>query len=985
MGKLYTHYSGKVLLLFLLTTMQVFAQKKFGNEWINPAQTYLRIPVIQTGVYKITFFELRNAGFPVDSFPDSSLQLFRRGREVAIEITHSEEKLKPEGYLTFYGQKNDGALDSALYVNPEAMPHAYYSLYSDTASYFLTYNKNSIAGKRIKTADSKITQNVVNDHINEVLQINTTDYPAGNLYPMGSTYETGTALTTYDTGEGWTGKELQNEDGETLKLSTENLVFEKAEQTEVEILIVGRSAGKHQIEIRAGESRDTGRKLALIELENYSTHKVKIALTLQDISTDGKIAVSVIPVKNSGSISISYVKWSYPQKISFTADSIQHTFYFKPDFINKTISISNAENRQFYDVSNPYLLKKLVPQNTFLTLDSASQIIALTAPLPILEPRLVKFSPINHETDYLIISHPLVRNPVHDSNDPGKEYADYRASQAGGSYKPLIMNSEEIFDQFNYGEPGPLGIRNAISFLHTRAALKFVLILGKSIDPQTARHQLNARQNDMIPNAGWPGSDIALAMGLSDSSEYIPLVPVGRVNAATSQNVNDYLQKVKAIESQNKAASWRKNILHLSGGHTQAEREVYREYVESFERRISESDLGAKIQTLSKQTDALKEEFPLDKLLNKGIGLITMYGHSSLSSTDLELGLASDEKRNYKNDSLYPAIIMNGCALGNSFYSPATLSNNWILTPNKGAVLFLAHTHNGVSTSLKHYTDSFYDVLADSSFSNQPFGSIQKEAIRRNINKYPTRSDGITAQQMNLQGDPAIRLFPATLPDYTWKADLLKFLNPNGKTLTTRTDSVKVQIGLLNQGRFKSENLKINILRKRDSVTIENYQFIRSSLSCKDTLSFTIPNKYLKSIPETWTFSIDPENKIPEENKENNVFSTELILADILDKDTLEITSAYVSPNPSDQYFRFQLELKGSQPPAKWIVTIFDKAGRAVNRKELTPHLGKNEFVWHPKGLSAGVYLYKMEVAYPTVRYTGDAQKGMGGKLIWMH
>lgn len=983
MGKLYTHYSGKILLFFLLITVQVFAQKKFGNEWINPTQTYLRIPVVQTGIYKITFSELQKAGFPVDSFPVSSLQLFRRGKEAAIEIIKSEEKLGFDGYLTFYGQKNDGALDSALYVNPEAMPHAYYSLYSDTTSYFLTCNKNNIAGKRIEVSDSKITQDIVDDHFNEVLQINSTDYPAGNLYPMGSTYENGTALTTYDTGEGWTGKELKNEQRETLRLNTENFVFEKAEQTEVEILLVGRSAGNHQIEIWSGEFRDTGRKLALIELENYGTHKLKITLSPQDISADGKIVLSVVPVNNSGSISVSYVKWHCPQKIMFTADSIQHTFYFKPDFINKTISISSAENQQFYDVSDPYLLKRLIPQNTFLTLNNASQVISLTAPLPILKPRLVKFSPVNYKTDYLIISHPLVRNPVHDSKDPVKEYADYRASQTGGSYKPLILNSEEIFDQFNYGEPGPLGIRNAISFLHTRAALKFVLILGKSTDPQTARHQLNARQNDMIPNAGWPGSDIALAMDLTDSSEYIPLVPVGRVNAATSENVYDYLQKVKAVENQNKAASWRKNILHLSGGHTQAEREVYREYVESFGKKISGSEVN--IQTLSKQTDELKEEFPLDKLLNKGIGLITMYGHSGLSSTDMELGLASDEKRNYKNDSLYPAIIMNGCALCNSFYSPATLSNNWILTPNKGAVLFLAHTHNGVSSSLKHYTDSFYDVLADSSFNNQPFGTIQKEAIRRNIKKYPTRSDGITAQQMNLQGDPAIRLFPATLPDYTWKADLLKFSNPNGKTLTTRTDSVKVQIGLLNQGRFKPENLKINILRKRDSVTIENYQFIRSSLSYKDTLSFTIPNKYLKSVAETWTFSIDPENKIPEENKENNVFSTELILADILDKDTLEITSAYVSPNPSAQYFRFQLELKGSQPPAKWIVTIFDKAGRAVNRKELTPHLGKNEFVWHPKGLSAGVYLYKMEVAYPTVRYTGDAQKGMGGKLIWMH
>src|SRR5690606_33080143 len=106
----------------------------------------------------------------------------------------------------------------------------------------------------------------------------------------------------------------------------------------------------------------------------------------------------------------------------------------------------------------------------------------------------------------------------------------------------------------------------------------------------------------------------ALAMGLKDSSTYLPRVPVGRINAATAQNVFDYLQKVKAFESQPVAASWRKNILHLSGGHTTAEREVFREYVQSFEKRIASSALGGNVLTLSKQTNASVELFPIDTL-----------------------------------------------------------------------------------------------------------------------------------------------------------------------------------------------------------------------------------------------------------------------------------------------------------------------------------------------------------------------------------
>ncbi|MCF0057629.1 C25 family cysteine peptidase [Dyadobacter sp. CY356] len=980
MEKLYTHYLFKIVFLVLLTT-QVSAQNKYANEWINTSQTYLRIPVVQTGIYKISASELRQAGFPVDSFPVTSLQLFRRGQEIAIEVNNNEERLNQEGSLTFFGESNDGALDSSLYVNPKAMPHAYYSLYSDTASYFLTYNKNNIPGKRIAVSENKVSAEFTDYHLKEVLQLNTTDYPAGNLYPMGSNYESGTALTTYDYGEGWTGKEIINQQKAIFKLTTENAIVEKFDQAIAELLLVGRNAGSHQIEIRTDDS--TGRKLTTVELLNYDSKKITLTLEKEDLSFDGKISVSVIPVNNSGSVSVSYIKWIYPQKLSLSDNNTQTRFYFNPEISDKSVLLNNTENWEFYDCSKPDQLKKLIVSNSILSVNGASQLIAMKEPMKILTPAIVKFKNIKPGTDYLIISHPLVRKPVKESKDPVEDYAVYRASQTGGNFKTLILNSQEIFDQFNYGEPGPQGIRNAISFLHEKAELKFVLLLGRSIDPQTARHQPKARENDMIPNAGWPGSDIVLAMGLQDSSKYIPLVPVGRVNAANAQNVYDYLQKVKAFESQNKAAPWRKNILHLSGGHTDVEREIYREYIQSFEKAIT--PLGNKIITISKQTNALKEDFPLDTILNKGVGLITLYGHSSLNSTDVELGFADDQKRNYKNDSLFPAIIMNGCALGNSFYTPSTISNNWILAPKKGAVLFLSHTHNGVSSSLKNYTDSFYEVLADTSFTNQSFGIIQQEAIRRNMLKNPTLSDGITSQQMNLQGDPAIKLFPATIPDYAWKPDMLRFSNPHGKTLAAKSDSIEVKIGLVNFGKFKNEELKINIYRMRDSVNIENYQFTHRPSTLLDTISYTIPNIYINPGNEIWTFTIDPKNEITEENKNNNLFSTELLLTDTETPDTLEIISAYVSPNPSGQYFKFNIELEGSEPPKKWNISVFDKSGRAIQNNEVIPHLGKNEFIWQPKGISPGVYLYRMKVDAQIISLTPEAKKGISGKLIWMH
>ena len=488
----------------------------------------------------------------------------------------------------------------------------------------------------------------------------------------------------------------------------------------------------------------------------------------------------------------------------------------------------------------------------------------------------------------------------------------------------------------------------------------------------------------MIPNAGWPGSDIALAMGLGDSSVYVPRVPIGRVNAATAQNVFDYLQKVKTFESQPSVADWRKNILHLSGGHSTAEREVFREYMQSFEKRITSSSLGAYVRTLSKKTDEPVELFPIDSIVNRGIALLTLYGHSGLTANDIDIGTPSSKNRNYNNAPFYPAVLVNGCAMGNIYYSTPAISNDWMLAPGKGAILFLAHTHNGITSSLKHYSDAFYEVLADSLFVSEPFGVIQREAIRRNIARFPTLSDGITAQQMNLLGDPAIRIFPARLPDYTWNPDLFQFSDPEGKALTTQSDSIQVKIGIKNHGRFRNAHYKISIRRVNNHVTFA-YAFSRPTTPYRDTLTFTFPNAGLKSGKEKWHFTIDPEQLLPEENEDNNAFETEFILPQSNDSEPAQIINAGVSPNPSHEHFRFFLDIDGLILPEKWAVSVFNNQGTLVYKQEIQSHLGKNEYIWHPTTIPPGIYIYRIEPDKKFETSSQDVQNGLRGKLIWMH
>jgi len=147
----------KRLLLFsflFFSFVQLDAQT-YGNEWINYSQKYYKIKVAQTGIYKINYTTLVNAGIPITTTDPKRLQLFNRGVEQKIYIEgESDGTFNTTDFIEFYGQKNDGSLDSLLYTNTSFVPNPYYSLVNDTAVYYLTWN-NSTANKRI-TVESDV-------------------------------------------------------------------------------------------------------------------------------------------------------------------------------------------------------------------------------------------------------------------------------------------------------------------------------------------------------------------------------------------------------------------------------------------------------------------------------------------------------------------------------------------------------------------------------------------------------------------------------------------------------------------------------------------------------------------------------------------------------------------------------------------------------------------------------------------------------------
>ncbi|GAB2790715.1 hypothetical protein GCM10027275_39560 [Rhabdobacter roseus] len=845
----------------------LYAQKIYGNEWIQPQQTYLRIPVTQTGWYRLTPEELRQAGLAPDAVPARSLQLFRRGKEVALHVAgEADGRLDAQDFIEFYGERNDGAPDSLLYVTPRALPHPHYSLFSDTAAYFLTWRLDGQPGLRVPQVPPLAASPTASYHREEVLQLFTQEYPAGNIYPLGAGYDNGYIQTPYDVGEGWTGRTRTSGQWETLRLATQRARRDSFQLATVQVLLAGRSAGTHRVEVWTGEATAPKRKLGEISWENYGTVLFMATLQPDDLATDGAVVVSLVPRAAPDAVSVSYVHWKYPQEVFLPESTPQKFFYVQP---GTTIQVPATTGWTYYDVTNPHVPRRLAPGTS--TAPEVQKVLAVREPLRAGTLRRMAFGVLDPSAiNYLIVSHPALRQPTHGLTDPVAEYARYRASAAGGSYVPLVLNSQDVYDRFNYGEPGPLGIRRLLDWLHTRGQLRHAFLIGRALDPQTARPRATRWFEDMVPTAGWPGSDVALAMGLDPAAPHVPLVPVGRINALSAADVANYLEKVKQHEAQPAAAPWRKKVLHLSGGQNASEVGTFKTYVRDYEQKWQGTGVAAAIRTISKQTDAPVEQFPIAPLVNEGVALMTLFGHSSLNVTDIDIGNATDDARGYRNEHRYPAVVVNGCALGNFYYTPNVISSNWVLAPKRGAILFLSHTHNGLSTSMQRYSNALYEVLADAAYTSESFGTIQKEAIRRYMRLYPLLSDIVTAQQMSLQGDPAIRIFPARQPDYAWQSTSATFTDAQGGPLTAWSDSLRVRIVAANHGRYQPGTYQLQIRRFKDDALTASYLLTRPTFPLADTLSVLLPNTSHSGGDERWEWVLDPENRLSEENKNNN-------------------------------------------------------------------------------------------------------------------
>lgn len=873
--------------LFFILFFHCSLAQTYGNEWIVSGQRYFRIPVSKAGMYALTYNDLVNAGVPLSSSDCRKIQLFHRGKEQAIRIKGEEDThFDQSDSLIFYGIRNNGELDSLLYDPYSSQPHKYFNLYSDTSAYFLTIS-NSFNGKRMDEVAANFSGTPESYHLEEILNVYTDDYDRGMNYSIE------TAKSSWDYGEGWTGV-IKYKGESTEYLFNANNYYSAGPSPKLEILFSGRNDLNHNIQVILGNDASSSSYSYIVNgFSNHTNKKFLIDVNPQAFSSGQlKVTIRILGVgSDADAVSVAYMKLTFPQVTDMAG---------RPEAIlNLLPSATLVSLSGIFSVPSTPVVYDIYDRNNLKLIQG--QLVGGVLQLPVKSPSGSKYlitaasnynrvirisetdlSPYPLNFNYLIITHRQLWTKAN-------EYASYRQSIEGGGHAPLVVDVLKLYDMFTYGEKTSVAVRKFLNYYIDKGKPEYALIIGKGVDPahktndvfyrlnpipSRTNPNLAERVDDLIPPGGSPGSDWIYVTGLGGKSKYVPRIPIGRIPAKNNDQLANYLSKVKEHESSstNPNALWRKKIVHLSGGKDANQVITFKGYLEGFKQIAEGAYWGGRVKSFVKNSTNPTEFINLSSEVNDGVGLITFFGHSSPSFSDVDIGFVSMNVYGYNNKGKYPMILMNGCSSSNVFFGNS-FAEDWTLTANKGAILFIGHSDAGYPQELRRYSDLMYrKMFTDTLGMYRPLGQIQREVIEAYLGSTNQEVPVANAEQMVLIGDPAIRVYAPgfnqhgkSTTDYVINSSGLFLKSFNSERITAVSDSFAIGIPISNVGITNSDTFSVCLKRTIGTKVITESPSYFSPVSFEDTIYYTVRSKGAETYGmNTFEITLDCENAIPE-------------------------------------------------------------------------------------------------------------------------
>lgn len=902
MDKNYTQLKrgwGLLLILVGLLLSGPAAQAQLaGNEWIVPGQQYYKVKIIRDGLYRINAQYLAQAG--ITGVVPNEIQIWRRGRQLATYLSGNRNVLDATTSLEFYALHNDGKMDAELYKNAIDQPHQYASFYTDTASYFITWAPGTAARHmqepvatggtphphRILDKLYLGTNNFWNDYPNRELNWMPWIDPAEGFFVGGTNGELTYPIDSVGISPATTGPAPR----------VEVALFGAVDYR----VRYGGIGVQHTTQVIVVPPTGSQRVLGTMTYNGLVRARQTFQLLASDINGNGTVSIklkSQVPVAAGDYFYVSYLRVINPQANTWYAN--RNRILFKNDSLltgPATYELSGVPATVAgFDVQDLYSVQRVASTaGTTAGLSrfvfpnanaSATHQLLLANEATDITPapaRRVRFRTINPAVPtFIIITHPQLMRPAGTSSNAALSYATYRASTAGGRYDTLMVTSQQLYDQFHYGDKSWLALRHFARWLAAASPAgsnRYLLLLGKGIVPSEpvagAYFARNGDQGlDLVPTSSRSVSDNLITADYVNNS-FTAKLHTGRLTATTPQQVMNYLNKVITHDALGPAA-WRKNVLHLVGGTSTAEAQEFGEYMDSAKIRAQRPLLGARVSTESR-VGTLPVGVDISAYLNSGVSLISYFGHGSNNAFALDFGSPSSAL-NYNNTGKYPYLFLSGCGANHTFTVGYTVVEDWLFADQRGALGSLGEYGFSYAPLLNIAQDLLYKLMFnDPAWYGKPITAIHDEVVRR-LQTNPSFTDNIGIEQLlatGWQGDPTLALYAPAQPDFIASNATLSVTSTSSTPVRADSPDFILNVGVANPAKITYDSVQIQVTRIFPAGTRGNqvYSLVtrRQAWGTDTTYALTLPNAVGATGTSTLRVVIDPNNRVPELSETNN-------------------------------------------------------------------------------------------------------------------
>lgn len=895
---------GSVLALFICYST-IFSQSNYSNSWIQHHQMYFKIPIAEEGIYRITYQDLLNAGFPVNNIDPRQIQIFRLGQEQHIYISGEQDGIfHPHDYIEFYGRPNDAEADIPLFENPADLTNIRYSYFNDTINYFLTVT-SGINNKRMTIETDQNFSAYTN--LPYVWKVSRVDYTS--VYYPGETNYFGLTDFLYTSGEGWFDVPFSINPLTpgvptviTRQVPTPQ-VYTSGPPAEVDLKVVGASnfihldPDHHLIIQFPGHTIDT-------LYEGYTTIHIQRSVPASLLNATQTTFTFILPNdlnSNADRNTISYIQIRYPHTLHMENAKQLNIEVPNGTGTKSVLNLTNlaaGSNEPVYlwDLTSKRIIPLVLQGSTWKgitpNIGQTKQMLLITETekksVPAIQPVNKNYQPgyfVNYadgsfsNVNYIIVTHRSLYAQA-------LQYAQYRA-QTG--YNVLTVDVETLYEQFSYGIPKhPLAIKNFVRFAldHFADTIHGLFIIGKGYrageGPYSYRKNQQIYAQTLVPSMGNPPSDLLFSTRIGSQSD-VPLIPTGRLAARQPADVMLYLNKVRDFEIAQQAPynplmpyenEWMKQVLHFAGGSTFNEGAMLEGFLNIYKDSLENPYFGANVRTFRKNsTDPFQQivSDSLKQIINNGVIMMNFFGHAAGIGFDISI----DNPSEYNNYKKYFFVLANSCLSGDLFQPNTTSTEAFVLIENKGAIGYLGSVTNTLASLLHVYSTHFVGGTAYSNYGNSVGSTIQKT-----IQKIETPGNAIVRDviySMTLHGDPVIKLQRFTKPDYVITSPQIRFSPP---FVTSQIDTFEVHVIVKNLGRAVNELYIVELTRLFPDNTTETYSRMLHAPYFSDTVVFRLPvDQFRGTGLNVFTATADAFFQIDELNEMNNTATATLFIS----------------------------------------------------------------------------------------------------------